>query len=456
MARIVLWLGAALAASVPLVGTASAQTADTITCVSEAGQRQKCPAETARGVALLRETGTAACLLGNTWGYDASGVWVSDGCGGTFALGQARQEGEGDDFLRHFDVYGRFLAHGAFYNDEAELQNSASWIGFDFTTGDTVKVFARWEWGVNFIRGGTQFDPGAVTSGGFLTVEGIETPLLGNRLGYVGLDFGTAGRLTVGKQKSVHYDIGGYTTDRWNVFGGQGSISYPANTDGGELGTGRADQAVTYRLRALEILALGGQLQFANTDNDELLDGWGASVQVTVLPGLKVGGAWTERYFSQEFKDHIVNLKGSANYGIVGASFSSKRLDLAGVWSTQRNGDGRLVEVQGVGDDPTLLPVAFDGDGLELYGKAHLGRFSILGGFINYSPDDLDDRGLVGRDIRIRYLILGAEMHIKQNAFAYTEWRIDDSVDAGGNEGFNVFTLGLRYGFSMKGQHGVY
>ncbi len=33
--------------------------------------------------------GPAACLLGKTWGYDDTSIWVSDGCSGEFGLGQA-------------------------------------------------------------------------------------------------------------------------------------------------------------------------------------------------------------------------------------------------------------------------------------------------------------------------------------------------------------------------------
>ena len=37
-------------------------------------------------------TGGAACLLGKTWGYDDTGVWVSDGCVGEFVAGAGRSE----------------------------------------------------------------------------------------------------------------------------------------------------------------------------------------------------------------------------------------------------------------------------------------------------------------------------------------------------------------------------
>ena len=62
---------------------------NTITCYSQTGQRNHCDADTSAGVALMRSTGSGACLLGKTWGYDDTGVWVSDNCGGEFELGQS-------------------------------------------------------------------------------------------------------------------------------------------------------------------------------------------------------------------------------------------------------------------------------------------------------------------------------------------------------------------------------
>ena len=54
--------------------------ATTVTCTSKPGERTQCPADTSAGVVLLRSTGEAPCLLGRTWGYDQTSVWVSDGC----------------------------------------------------------------------------------------------------------------------------------------------------------------------------------------------------------------------------------------------------------------------------------------------------------------------------------------------------------------------------------------
>ena len=58
----------------------------TVICESKNGERQHCPADTSAGVLLVRVTGSAACLLGKSWGYDDQGIWVVDGCGGEFKV----------------------------------------------------------------------------------------------------------------------------------------------------------------------------------------------------------------------------------------------------------------------------------------------------------------------------------------------------------------------------------
>ena len=59
-----------------------------LTCTSKPGERAQCPADTSKGVVLLRSMGDAPCLLGKTWGYDQTSVWVAEGCDGVFALGE--------------------------------------------------------------------------------------------------------------------------------------------------------------------------------------------------------------------------------------------------------------------------------------------------------------------------------------------------------------------------------
>jgi hypothetical protein len=86
-------LAITLLAILLLPGVAAAgQTSSTIVCGSKAGERQVCAANTSGGVTLVKALGTAACEIGKTWGYDANGVWVSDGCAGEFAVAEKPAE----------------------------------------------------------------------------------------------------------------------------------------------------------------------------------------------------------------------------------------------------------------------------------------------------------------------------------------------------------------------------
>jgi hypothetical protein len=75
----------------PTAPQISAQRPATVTCGSKGGARVQCAADTSRGIVLLRSTGDAPCLLGRTWGYDQSSVWVSDGCAAEFATAPAAE-----------------------------------------------------------------------------------------------------------------------------------------------------------------------------------------------------------------------------------------------------------------------------------------------------------------------------------------------------------------------------
>ncbi len=71
-----------------------------VTCASKPGERTDCPADTSKGVALVRSSGEAACLLGKSWGFDDEGVWVTDGCVGEFLVAQPKEGAEETEFQR--------------------------------------------------------------------------------------------------------------------------------------------------------------------------------------------------------------------------------------------------------------------------------------------------------------------------------------------------------------------
>jgi hypothetical protein len=73
-------------------GPAHGEYLGTVTCRSEGGRQQICPAEIGRNrVELTRKISKAPCVQGHSWGYDHRAVWVSDGCRGEFSVLRVRE-----------------------------------------------------------------------------------------------------------------------------------------------------------------------------------------------------------------------------------------------------------------------------------------------------------------------------------------------------------------------------
>jgi len=422
-------------------------------CESDVG-RQHCAADTSAGVVLARAIATAPCVMGTSWAYDATGVWVDKGCRAEFVLGNPVAGGpENRDlnaFFGQFEPYGRLRGQIAWFNDEVEVQDNSSYLGVNFSTRGAVKFFARTEWRVSLVRGGQEFNAGAATSGGgFPTLDNPQADqVFGNRQGFVGVDFGAFGRVAVGKQWSVHSDVTLYTTDQFIVFGSQASATYTAGTDGGFLATGRADQALTYRNTLFNVLSLGGQLQFRSADNSETIDGAGLSAQITVLPGVSLAASYTKSYFDDEAIARIRGLRDDAEFAAFGARIKWRVFEAAVVYARQRNGD--LARVQLPGDVEEAI--VFDANGVEARMVFNIAAFSVYGGYNHYDPRRLDP--LLNPDFRTRYGIAGLNVGILPRVFAYAEARLfDDSVGPQGEEGFDVLAIGVHYVFSLKEFH---
>ncbi|HVJ27616.1 MAG TPA: hypothetical protein VM493_08725, partial [Vicinamibacterales bacterium] len=339
---------------------------------------------------------------------------------------------------------GQLRTHLAAYNDTTEVQDNATRVGINFRTRGAVRMFAGAEWGVNLVQSDTQFNLSASGTGDFGVAETETNRVFTARLGFVGIDFGSGGRIGIGKQTAVHYDVTSYTTDRFNVFGGQGTSTYVAGTDGGPTGTGFADRVVNYRNTIFKILEVGVQGQFRGGKDSE---GAGASLQLTVLPGVKVGGAYTRTNWSQNTRDLVRNLEGDAEYAAVGTRIDWRVFEVGLVYSHQKNGDLAQVPFQDF-----LTPVAFDADGWELYLHGRMKRLGLIGGFTYQNPKVKSP--LLDPDFNTQYAIVGAEWFVARSAKVYSEAKIDvGSVSPTGQEGDSVFTLGFRYDFAWRASH---
>ena len=58
-----------------------------VTCSSDNGRRQYCPASTARGVRMVKQYNNA-CGRDGAWGFDSRGIWVDRGCRADFEVQQ--------------------------------------------------------------------------------------------------------------------------------------------------------------------------------------------------------------------------------------------------------------------------------------------------------------------------------------------------------------------------------
>jgi predicted porin len=427
-----------------------------VPCVSKQGERQVCKADTSAGVALSRSTGDTNCLLGRNWGYDSAGIWVSDGCGGEFTVGATKESAAGLSNVGTFEAYGQIRTHLAAFQNDAEVQDNATRVGINFTSRSKIKVIAGMEWGVNLVRSETQFNLSASRPDGFGTLDTTTTPVFLARLGFAGIDAGPLGRVVIGKQYAVHYDIASYTTDRFNVFGGQGTHAYVAGTDGGETGTGRADRIVQYRNTALKFLEFAAQGQFGVGDGAS--SGVGASLQIKPLPGFRAGATYTRTNWSSLTQQQIRGLGGDSDYMAAGARLDWSLLQLGFVYSRQHNGDIAFVALPVASGQ--RLPIVYDAWGTELYARVGTGRWGVIGGWTSQDPKVTDP--LLDPNFRTRYFILGAEWFFSKSGKIYSESRIDvDSVTAAGDQllqpigqpGYHVFTIGFRYDFSWRTGH---
>lgn len=74
--------GAVVRTTIPMTSS----TRSTVVCESQNNALNRCAANTIYGVTLARQLSNNMCVRGQTWGYDADGIWVTRGCRGEFVL----------------------------------------------------------------------------------------------------------------------------------------------------------------------------------------------------------------------------------------------------------------------------------------------------------------------------------------------------------------------------------
>lgn len=205
-----------------------------------------------------------------------------------------------------------------------------------------------------------------------------------NRLGYMYFTYKDNLKFSFGKQWSPFYDVTS-VTDIYAIFGAQAAGAFSLSSDGGYLGTGRADNSAvaSYKSGNLET-----SLIYVATGNQsiEILDANGDSLpgKPTRIYKRSFGGAL--QYTSDTLTLGVANMTGHflndekeehSHSTTFGAKYVFKDLTIAGVYTISR-----LAEIDNNG-------VIFGANGVEAIIKYHLSEdVSLSAGLNSLKPDD--------------------------------------------------------------------
>jgi outer membrane protein N len=362
----------------------------------------------------------------------------------------AKREEESDEEEKQqsgFDIYGSVRIRYREQDNIDEFQDSSSRIGANVELRVLREsfVYARYEAGFNVLTG----LEGLVNPGEKAGEQFSETVF--TRLAYVGVDTPHVNYI-FGKNWSTYYKVS-YFTDRFMGTGGSASGTYNAQTDGGPTGPGRADKTLQTQFsinflpaRWFKPFELNAQLQHGNS--------------IPFGEGADYGTAYSLSAILTTRRNHTLGL--AHNYAQIDLSDnpSLRRIGLSG------NANATLVGLRSFGDrwyagfvasrlqnhETTDDGIYFNGWGSELYAQYRIAdKVWFVGGFNALEPDA--DQ-LLARDYRVRYAVAGFRYSFDEfRRMIFVNFRIDDSLNADGRPGSDVFTIGIRWDLSKRGWH---
>jgi predicted porin len=334
------------------------------------------------------------------------------------------------------DIYGSLRTFAEVGASDPTLNDGSSRIGFRLGRqfGDGTTIFGRVEWKVNLVDNDSDLFASDSPAGGGIVVRTETTDtVISTRLGYLGARFDDVGELSFGKQWSVYYDVAGWT-DNFNVYGGSGLSVYPAGTDGGVLGSGRADNAVIFRNERGRV-SYGLQTQLKTAAQGDDYKGLGGSLIVSPTDSWDIGLAFA----GARVKGNFERLTGDAETGVatLGARYHSGPWNAAFGMAKWKNHEAVFFQ------DDTLI---YDGVGAEFYASyAYSERLNFYGG-LNYTDPDINDPR-VDPDFGVEFLIFGASFFDSDKSFAYIEGLLSNSEDVNGERVDSVLSAGYRFDF---------
>ncbi|UYM18754.1 porin [Endozoicomonas euniceicola] len=210
--------------------------------------------------------------------------------------------------------------------------------------------------------------------------DGAKEDTFFNRLGFVGLDHDTYGKITAGKSWSVMFDVNGWT-DSYAIGGGKAMGLYDGRLGGDFDGSARADDVLQYR-NSFGGLNVGVQYQLEghndgayleNTVDDRIKRKSGAGVSLSYdLPmGLSLGATYAETEYEESA---LFKGQKKSKAATVGTKFENEMLKLAATYGQFEN---KTSTIKSAGD------LDKKSTGLELFAQVNLPQ--VVDGFALYT-----------------------------------------------------------------------
>jgi predicted porin len=343
-------------------------------------------------------------------------------------------------------------------NDYSEVNDGFSRFNFNFNRdlGDGWNAFSHLEWGIQVSSTDNNYQIG---NNGLSSI-GPTSDTIWLHKGYVGINHKSYGEFTIGKQWGVSYDVGG-ATDWFEVFGSDAQGTYNFNTDGGFSGTGRAEQAVQYRM-TFDKLTLSAQFMATDEVLDFKIDSGGTTPPIFsgTLNIEDSYGASVKYEAPFELNFGVAYNKAKLKVGDVNGNELSVDDELTGAFITYRNfGEpglyiGLVLTNMKNHDFDDQKQVMAEANGIEFISIYRFNNpFAIVGGFI--SLDDVTKPSFTSKSksngkYKNEYFILSARYFWDENFYIYLEQKIDNSVSSNPSVvpvPGNAAALGMRFDF---------
>jgi len=352
------------------------------------------------------------------------------------ALGVARKVTE------FVDLYGRAAAHLGAGHDTG-LRNNGSRFGIraDVPIWGPITARARLEWAIKVGEGDEKLNLSTSSGQDFGTLEITQTtPALVTRLGTVGLDFNQYGNLYLGKQWGVYYDVTQYT-DIFDVYGAYASSTYTGGTDGGDTGTGRANDALSYRW-AYKGLALGAQAQFE--PKGKAVDSLAGVARYTTPCGLTGGVAYNHAFLDDDLAGKLEGYDGDDSRALAAVlSFQNEQWRFSAVYARSWNHEIVFPTDNSGG-------VVFSGDGVEVAATwTWRKRLRLALGYNGLFPRNLTS-SRVAEGYQKHNGIVGLRIYLAEWVWAYAELNAPLAPDVSGQLTKGSGALGLFLDFSLR------